>query len=115
MNFAATLRHELAQRAHKYAAANSLPHSLSYGEFPTVCFEPFIHGTRHGNFLPASYKSILANPAWSKRLSKIHTQGRHCLPATGRGRWMELDTCNQFRRSADEHLLPSASLARQPS
>jgi len=93
MNFAAALRQELAQRAQKYAAASSLPHSLSYGEFPTVCFEPYNHGTRHGNFLAASYRCILENPDWSKRLRKVHTQGHHCLPPTGRGRWMELDSC----------------------
>jgi hypothetical protein len=39
-NKAATLRRELAERAQKYAQAEGLPHCLSYGEAPTVCFAP---------------------------------------------------------------------------
>jgi hypothetical protein len=93
MNFAFALRRELADRAQKYAQAEGLPHCLSYGEAPIVCFAPYEDDRRHGNFLPASYTSILANPAWSKRLAKVHTQGRRSLPVTERGRWRELDTC----------------------
>jgi hypothetical protein len=93
MNFAADLRHGLADRAQKYAAAQNLPHSLSYGALPVACFAPYAADLRHGNFLPESYKAILTNPAWKKRLAKVHTQGRRCLPATARGRWMELDAC----------------------
>lgn len=91
MNFSAPLRRELAQRALKFAETNSLPHSLSYGETPVVCFAP--EASRHGNFMAASYKAILANPNWRRRLAKIHGQGKKSLPTTDRGRWMELDTC----------------------
>jgi hypothetical protein len=91
MNFAAPLRRDLAQRALKFADANSLPHSLSYGETPVVCFAPEKSG--HGNFIASSYKAIQANPNWRRRLNKIHAQGRKSLPATDRGRWMELDSC----------------------
>ncbi|MGB7601713.1 MAG: hypothetical protein WBM24_15500 [Candidatus Sulfotelmatobacter sp.] len=93
MNFAADLRRYLAHRAQRYAAAQGLPHSLSYGAVPIPCFAPDEDGWRHGNFLPESYKAILTNPAWKKRLAKVHTQGRRCLPHTDRGRWMELDAC----------------------
>jgi hypothetical protein len=93
MYFAAALRRELAERAQKYAQAERLPHCLSYGEAPIVCFAPYEQGSRHGNFLPGSYKAIRANPAWGRRLTKVHTQGRGCLPFTERGRWMALDTC----------------------
>ena len=93
MNFAAELRRDLADRARKYATAQRLPHSLSYGSLPVACFAPYDDDLRHGNFLPESYKAIRANPAWKKRLAKVHTQGRRCLPATARGRWMELDAC----------------------
>jgi hypothetical protein len=93
ISLAAALRSELAERAWKYAQAEALPHSLSYGEAPTVCFAPSADGTRHGNFLQRSYAAIRANPAWSMRLAKVHTQGRRSLPATDRGRWMELDAC----------------------
>jgi len=91
MNFAVPLRRDLAERALKFAQAHSLPHSLSYGEMPVVCFAP--EESRHGNFIGASYKAILANPSWRRRLAKIHAQGKKSLPTTDRGRWMELDTC----------------------
>jgi hypothetical protein len=93
MNFAAALRRDLAIRAQMYAQAESLPHCLSYGEAPIVCFEPYDQGSRHGNFLRQSYKAIGASPDWRKRLAKVHTQGRRSLPKTDRGRWMELDSC----------------------
>jgi hypothetical protein len=93
MHFAAFLRRDLAQRAHQYARAQSLPHCLSYGETPMVCFEPCPGNSRHGNFLPASYRAIRSNPAWETRLAKVHTSARRSLPVTGRGRWRELDSC----------------------
>ena len=47
MNFAAALRRELAERAQRYAQAKGLPHCLSHGEAPIVCFLPMkaIRGT----------------------------------------------------------------------
>lgn len=93
MSLAAALRRDLADCAREYALTKALPHSLSYGEAPIVCFEPYQDNSRHGNFFRASYKAICANPAWRKRLAKVHTLGRRSLPATDRGRWMELDTC----------------------
>jgi len=38
VNFAADLRRDLADRAQKYAAAQEVPHSLSYGALPIACF-----------------------------------------------------------------------------
>ncbi|MGA9510925.1 MAG: hypothetical protein WBV55_20050 [Candidatus Sulfotelmatobacter sp.] len=93
MTFSTDLRRDLAARAQTYAAAQALPHSLSYGALPIACFAPREGGLRHGNFLPESYKAIVTNPAWKKRLAKVHTQGRRSLPETVRGRWMELDAC----------------------
>ena len=92
MNFAAPLRRELSERALHYAQQRSLPHSQSYGEAPAICF-PTVHDD-HGNFFPASYRAILADPAWKRRLKKVHTQGRRNLPASDHGRWRELDSCN---------------------
>jgi hypothetical protein len=94
MNLASCLRRDLAERAQKYALANALPHSLSYGEAPTLCFSPYERNLRHGNFLEASFRSIQSNPDWKRRLEKVHTLGRRSLPQTERGRWMELDTCS---------------------
>lgn len=93
VNSAAALRAELAERAQRYAHAEGLPHCLSYGDAPTVCFAPYEQGSRHGNFHQRSYAAIRANPAWKRRLAKVHTQGRRSLPNTDRGRWMELDCC----------------------
>src|SRR6202166_3118862 len=93
MNLAAALRRDLAERARSYALAENLPHCVSYGESPAVCFEPYNDGSMHGNFLPASYKAIQADSGWKRRLSKVHTLGRRSFPRTDRGRWMELDTC----------------------
>ena len=94
MNFAFELRTELSTRAQRYARSRGLPHTLSYGEMPAVCFVPHDNGARHGNFIPESYKTIGSNPAWRQRLRKVHTLGRRSLPATDHGRWMELDSCN---------------------
>jgi hypothetical protein len=93
MHLAASLRRDLAQRAHQYALAQALPHCLSYGETPIVCFEPFEENSGHGNFLPASYRAIRSNPEWEKRLAKVHTSARRSLPVADRGRWRELDSC----------------------
>jgi hypothetical protein len=90
MNLSVPLRRDLATRALHYAQSRSLPHSLSYGDSPVVCFAP--DNSHHGNFFSASYKAILSNPAWRRRLGKVHTQARRSLPVTAR-RWMELDTC----------------------
>jgi len=92
MNFSTALRHELADRARKYAHREGLPHCLSYGADPVVCFAPDEGDARHGNFLRGSYKAIRANPDWRKRLTKVHSHGRRSLPSSAR-RWMELDSC----------------------
>ena len=93
VNLAAAFRRTLAHQAEKYALAESIPHCFSYGDAPTVCFFPYEDETRHGNFLDGSYKAIQGNPDWKRRLAKVHTSGKHSLPVTERGRWMELDTC----------------------
>jgi hypothetical protein len=70
-----------------------LPHCLSYGHPSTVCFESYNGDSLHGNFLPATYKAILKNPDWRRRLQKVHAQGRKSLPRLEFGVRRELDTC----------------------
>jgi hypothetical protein len=94
MHFASALRRELAERAEKYAQSQSLEHALSYGEMPVVCFAPGGDELHHGNFIGRSYKAIVSNPAWQRRLAKVHALGGRSLPALSRGLWMELDSCN---------------------
>lgn len=93
MHPTSTFRSDISERARRYAMAQGVPYCLSYGEQSTVCFSPSENNSRHGNFLARSYTAIRANPEWSKRLEKVHTQGRRCLPANERGHWRELDTC----------------------
>ncbi len=89
---ALALRLELSARNQKYAAAHALPHALSYGEQPVVCFEPYEGDTRHGNFHSQTYKAILSNDNWRRRLAKAHSQARAALPRTRA--WKELDSSN---------------------
>ena len=87
------LRRELSHRAEQYAQTHGLPHCLSYGQAPTVCFERYDDDSRHGNFLPSSYNAIFKNSAWRRRLQKVHPQGRKSLPRREYGKWQELDSC----------------------
>lgn len=90
--FASQLRHEIRARNLEFAQKHRLPHQLSYGEAPVVCYEP--DGSGHGNFLPETYAAMVANAAWAKRMGKVHTSGRTSLPRNDRGFWAELDSCN---------------------
>jgi len=93
MNWAGSLRRELSQRAEHYARTRQLPYCLSYGQPSTVCFERYCDDSRHGNFLPSTYKAILRNPNWHRRLQKVHSQGRKSLPRYENGIRRELDAC----------------------
>ncbi len=90
--YAAALRQEICARNLAFAKKHKLAHCLSYGEAPVVCYEP--DASAHGNFLPATYRAILDNPQWARRLRKVHTSARTALPRNDRGFWGELDSCN---------------------
>jgi hypothetical protein len=90
--YAAALRQEICARNLAFAKKHKLAHCLSYGEAPVVCYEPAAGA--HGNFLPATYRAIAANPLWARRLQKVHTSARTSLPRNDRGFWAELDSCN---------------------
>jgi hypothetical protein len=92
MNSAGSLRCALSQRAEQRALKHGLPHCLSYGRSPTVCFESY-GDSGHGNFLPSTYKAILRNPNWRRRLQKVHSQHRKSLPRYEDGIRHELDAC----------------------
>jgi hypothetical protein len=93
LTWAGSLRRELSHRAEQYARQNGLPHCLSYGQAPTVCFEHYDNDARHGNFLPSTYNAIPRNPTWRSRLQKVHSQGRKSLPRQESGIRRELDAC----------------------
>ncbi len=86
------LRRDLSARAHHLARTQKLLHDTSPGSNPVVIFGHDENG-RHGNFHPASYTNICANPEWLRRLSKVHTASRRSR-ARKDWQWMELDSCN---------------------
>jgi hypothetical protein len=90
--YATQLRRELSERNQQYAKQHGLPHVLSYGGQPVVCYEPA--GVLHGNFHPAVHETIRANPDWVRRLTKAHTSKGTSLPRNERGFWGEMDSCN---------------------
>src|ERR671939_476929 len=89
MSFSAQLRRELADRNRQFAREHGLVFVESYGEAPVVLYEP---AEKHGNFFDASYRAIIADPAWRKRLGKHHSH-RKMLPPRHDSRWCELDSC----------------------
>jgi hypothetical protein len=89
--YADQLRRELGVLNRQYALKHCLPSRESYGETPVICYLPSDDGSSHGNFLPESYRAILKNRNWRKRLEKIHSQAGHALPREER-RWRELDS-----------------------
>jgi hypothetical protein len=89
---AALLRRDLSARAYHLAQTQKLLHDISPGSDPVVIFGRDERG-RHGNFHPASDISICANPAWLRRLSKVHTASRRSR-ARKDWQWMELDSAN---------------------
>jgi Restriction Endonuclease associating with ARP len=91
--YAAELRRELSLRNREFAAKHGLLNRESYGEQPVVCYLPAEDGSGHGNFLAETYKAILQNENWRKRLEKVHAQARGSLPHEDR-RWRELDSSN---------------------
>jgi hypothetical protein len=86
------LRRDLSARAHHLAQSQKLLHDISPGSAPVVIFGRDEQG-RHGNFHPASDISICANPAWLRRLTKVHTASRRSR-ARKDWQWMELDSSN---------------------
>ena len=87
---ASQLRQELNARNLEYAKWGKLRHVCSYGQNAVVVYEP--NNESHGNFLDVSYRVILRNPAWTRRLGKVHTGVSHHLPRADY-RWRELDSC----------------------
>src|SRR3954462_4700576 len=92
--YSSSLRLRLSALAKLHAAASGSPFCLSYGETPSVCFEPYGEGKQHGNFFHASYRDILSNPAWAVRFNKVHTHAGRSLPRREDGTRAELDSCN---------------------
>lgn len=87
MSSAFALRCELSARAQQIAAQTSSSHQLTRSDVPSVIFQPSEFG-RHANFHPTSYRNILKDQTWLRRLAKVHTSGSKAASR----RWMELDS-----------------------
>ncbi|HEV2275099.1 MAG TPA: hypothetical protein VGR96_13095 [Acidobacteriaceae bacterium] len=90
------LRAELSRRNLERAAG--FEHELTYGRVPSVLYTPQPRCPEgkpalHGNFLAASYRSILADPEWEKRLRKAYSASRYVARSWERQR-RELDCAN---------------------
>jgi hypothetical protein len=92
---ASLLRRDLNARAQHLALTSNLLHEQTTGSEPSIIFgrNEQAEQARHGNFHPASYTAICANPAWSRRLTKTHTAHRR-VRARADWQWMELDCAN---------------------
>ncbi len=93
MDWSRALRAQLHTRAEAWASKEALPHYESVGQDPTILFERDLDGRRHGNFHLSSWRAISANPAWARRLEKVHSQVK-ALPEEKRALAKELDSSN---------------------
>jgi hypothetical protein len=89
---ASLLRRDLNARAQHLATTGLLLHEQTTGNQPSIIFGRD-EQSRHGNFHPASYAAICANPDWARRLTKAHTAHRRAR-ARADWHWMELDCAN---------------------
>ena len=87
-----SLRSELSLRSLRLAVSNGHLHERTDGQVPSILFGKDEHG-RHGNFHPDSYRNILRNAAWAKRLEKVHTASKRMKPRSN-WQWKELDCSN---------------------
>jgi hypothetical protein len=88
--FASELRAEVSGLG--LARARNLAHEVTRGGQPSVVYAP--GESSHGNFADASYRRILAKPAWARRLTKAHTAKRQAKALGHEERvraWRELD------------------------
>ena len=93
LSYAGDLRRELSLRNQQYARRLQLLSRESYGDPPSICYLPSEDGMRHGNSLSESYRAIVRNASWRKRLQKAHSQARSAFPREDRA-WKELDSSN---------------------
>jgi hypothetical protein len=84
------LRGELSHR--NAARVASFAAEMSYSPVPSIVYSENEAG-EHGNFLPASYKRILQQPAWRARLAKVYSGSRFFPRKADRTR-RELDCAN---------------------
>ena len=90
--YAADLRRELSLRNLAWVRDHACLHEVSLGIPPAILYREDEAG-HHGNFLPATYRSIQVTPDWARRLTKVHTSARRALLSRDPDR-RELDSSN---------------------
>lgn len=83
------LRREVSARNARLAS--EFRHETTYGDSASVIYAEAEDGT-HGNFLPAAYRRIVADSAWSRRLQKTYT-GSAWIVRPGERQRRELECC----------------------
>ncbi len=87
---AAALRREISTR--NLLLASAVEHEITYGETASVVYREDKQG-EHGNFFPASYRRVVANPHWARRLGKTYTAS-HRIARGHEHERAELDCAN---------------------
>lgn len=82
------LRREISARHRQ--RTDVCTHEVSFGRGESVLYDA-AGAEGHGNFLPASFRRILADPAWARRLEKSYT-GDSWMPRVNDRQRHELDT-----------------------
>jgi len=81
------LRAEISARNRRRAeSSGTLVHETTFGHMQHVIYAPTEEGT-HGNFLPAAYRRMMANPQWARRLEKAYTASARVPRAADRRRF----------------------------
>lgn len=83
---AGQLRREISARSQ--ALGDAFAREVSFGPSASILFQE--SDGAHGNFAPAAWRRIQANPAWKQRLAKVYTASRFLPRAQDRKR-RELD------------------------
>jgi hypothetical protein len=91
--YASQLRHDLSERAMRYAQQEQVIFRRSHFDSGSVVFFPDVERMSHGNFHPASYRSILGRSIWRKRLGKVLTVPDRLRHVEDDRRLCELDSC----------------------
>lgn len=91
MNWSRFLKSQLRAHAEAWTAATSVNSYNSNGSPGAILYS--LSGDGHGNFIPAAWKAICADPDWLGRTKKRHSQSRH-LPAEYHRTALEMDSSN---------------------
>lgn len=91
--YAAHVREQISRCAAEYAQNNSISFRRSHEKFGSGVFVPQTDVLSHGNFHPASYRTIMKRPIWRARFRKALTVPGRLRRSDDEHRICELDSC----------------------